>query len=222
MIWAQAGPLLDWGWVVDHLEEIRVQTWEHVYLTVLAVGIGFVISMGLSALALAFRPAYGPITAVAGLLYTIPSIALFVLLLPFFGFSVTTVEVALVGYTLLILVRNIVAGLDGVPAAIRESAEGMGYRRGRLFWEIELPLALPVIIAGIRIATVSTIGLVTVGALVTVGGVGEFILAGLRGLDTTPILVGAVLSVALAVVFDGALVLVERLLTPWARRRAGA
>ncbi|MDP8959800.1 MAG: ABC transporter permease [Actinomycetota bacterium] len=221
LVWAQAGrPFFRWSWVVDHLGEIRQQLVEHLYLTAIAVAVGFVLSMALSALAMRYRRTYGPITGMAGFLYTIPSIALFALLIPFVGLSVLNAEIALVSYTLLILVRNTVAGLDGVPEAIKESAEGMGYRRWRLFMEIELPLALPVIIAGLRIATVTIVGLVTVSALIGYGGLGSFILDGLRRLFMTPLLVGSVLSVALAVVLDVAFVLLERLLTPWSSRRA--
>ena len=137
-----------------------------------------------------------------GILYTIPSIALFALLVPVTGLTITTAEVGLVSYTLLILVRNIVAGIDGVPAAVREAAVAMGYRRWRMFAQIELPLALPVIIAGLRIATVTTVGLVTVTALIGQGGYGAFINDGLQRFFNTPLVVGAVLSVALAVALD--------------------
>lgn len=212
--------LIRWDWVIDHLNDIWEQTVQHLYLTAIAVGVGFVVSMLLAALIFRYRSTYAPITGVAGVLYTIPSIALFTLLIPFVGLSVLNAEIALVSYTLLILVRNIVAGIDGVPAAVRESARGMGYRRVRLFWEIELPLALPVIVAGLRIATVTTVGLVTVSALIGLGGLGSFILDGLRRIFMTPIVVGGVLSIVLAVLLDVLFVVIERVLSPWARRRA--
>jgi osmoprotectant transport system permease protein len=155
---------------------------------------------------------------VTGILYTIPSLALFALLVPYFGLSFLTAEIGLVSYTLLILIRNIVAGIDGVPAPVREAATGMGYTRWRLFWSIELPLALPVIVAGLRIATVTVVGLVTVTALIGQGGLGFFILDGLRRFFNTPLIVGAVLSVALAVALDLILLGAERALTPWRRR----
>ena len=212
-------PLIRWSWIWDHLEEIRTQTIEHFILTGIAVGVGFAIAMGLSIIALRFRRTYGPVTWVTGVLYTIPSLALFAFLVPYTGLSTLTAEIGLVSYTLLILVRNIVAGIDGVSPAVREAAVGMGYGRARLFLEIELPLALPVIVAGLRIATVTVIGLVTVTSIIGQGGLGLFILDGLRRDFYTPLIVGSVLSVALAVVIDITLAGVERLLSPWSRAR---
>lgn len=211
------GPLFEWDWVLDHLAEIGQRTSEHLVLTFLAVAIGFVISFPLAVFAFRHRRAYAPITWVTGLLYTIPSLALFVMLLPFFGLTTTTAEIGLVSYTLLILIRNIVAGLVAVPADTKEAALGMGYTRRQLLWKVELPLALPVIIAGIRIATVTTIGLVTVTALIGKGGYGQLILQGLEQFFSTPLIVGATLSVVLSLVADGLLLLAQRLLTPWTR-----
>jgi osmoprotectant transport system permease protein len=133
------------------------------------------------------------------------------------GLSTTTAEIGLVSYTLLILIRNIVSGLDGVPADVREAARGMGYSPRQILWRVDLPLAAPVIAAGVRIATVTTIGLVTVTALIGKGGLGYFILLGIRGLFPTAALLGSVLSVVLAVVVDGLLLATQRALTPWAR-----
>jgi osmoprotectant transport system permease protein len=144
-----------------------------------------------------------------------------VILVPIFHLTTTTAEIGLVSYTLLILIRNIVSGLEGVPADTKEAALGMGYTRRQLLWKIELPLALPVIIAGIRIATVTTIGLVTVTALIGKGGLGQFILQGLQQFFSTPTILGAVLSVLLALAADGLLLLAQRLLTPWARAARG-
>ena len=175
-------------------------------------------------MALRYRRAYAPITWATGILYTIPSLALFAFLVPITGISRLTAEIGLIGYTLLILIRNIVAGIDGVPADVKEAATGMGFTRRRMFLEIEVPLALPVIVAGIRIATVTVVGLVTITALIGQGGLGKFIDRGLdffyTSIGTTQIVVGTVLSVVLAMALDVALVLVERALTPWARRRA--
>lgn len=215
-------PLVRWDWVFGHLDDIWTAIREHLVLTGIALGAGFAIAMVLSLVALRYRRTYAPITWVTGVLYTIPSLALFALLVPITGLSVLTAEIGLVSYTLLILIRNIVAGIDGVPPAIKEAALGMGYTRRRLFLEIELPMALPVIIAGIRIASVTTIGLVTVTALIGQGGLGFFILQGLRRFFTTEIVVGAVMSVVLAVAIDLVLILAERALTPWARSRATA
>jgi osmoprotectant transport system permease protein len=209
-----------WAWIAGHRSRILHLLLQHVQLTVIAVAVGFLISFPLAVYAYRHRAAYLPITWVTGLLYTIPSLALFVLLLPFTGLSITTVEVGLVSYTLLILIRNTVVGLRGVPEDVKEAARGMGYTDSQLLWRVELPLALPAIVAGIRIATVSTIGLATVGALIGRGGLGKLILDGLAILYATEYLLGALLSVALALVADGLLLVGQRLLTPWARGRA--
>ena len=220
---AQEGrPFFRWDWVISHLDDIRDRLLEHLYLTSIAVGTGLAIALVLSVVVLRWRRAYGPIIGLTGTMYTIPSLALFALLVPITGLSVTTAEVALVSYTLLILVRNIVTGIDGVPKAVKEAATGMGYRPARRFLEIELPLALPVIVAGIRIASVTVVGLVTVTALIGQGGLGRFILDGIRSVSIpfpTPIIVGTALSVLRAGLLDLVLFLVQRALTPWARRR---
>lgn len=217
----ESQPFINWEWVGSHLDDIWAATWEHLQLTGIAIGVGLVISMGLAAIGLRWRRARTPIVLTTGVMYSIPSLALFALLTPITGLSLLTAEIGLVSYTLLILFRNITAGIDGVDPAIREAALGMGYTRRRMFWEIELPLALPEIIAGIRIAAVTTVGLVTITALITYGGLGKLIFRGLNRFFTTEIVVGTVLSVVLAVVIDLALVLAQRALTPWARRRAG-
>jgi osmoprotectant transport system permease protein len=157
------------------------------------------------------------VTWVSGVLYTVPSLALFALLIPWTGLSLLTAEIGLVGYTLLILVRGIVGGIQSVPADVREAAVAMGYTPTQLLWRVELPLASGVIIAALRVATVTTIGLTTVTALIGQGGLGYFILDGLLRFFSTPLIVGAVLSVALALAADGLLVLLHRLATPWAR-----
>lgn len=211
--------LFRWSWVVDNLDDIKTQGFEHLQLTFLAVAIGLLISFPLAVLAHRHRRFYAPVTVVAGILYTIPSLALFAILVPFTGLSFVTAEIGLVGYTLLILIRNIVAGLEGVPADVREAATGMGYTRSQLLWRVELPLALPVIIAGLRIATVTTIGLVTVTSLIGQGGFGYFILLGLSRFFSTATIVGAVLSVGLAIAADRLLIYVERRLSPWSKTR---
>jgi osmoprotectant transport system permease protein len=217
----ESEPLVDWSWVFDHTDDIWEATLEHLRLTLLAVAIGFLISLPLAMLALRFRRTYGPITWVTGVLYTIPSIALFGFLIPITGLSTTTAEIALVSYTLLILVTNIVAGVDGVPPSVREAADGMGFTPMRRFFSVDLRLATPALVAGLRIATVTTIGLVTVSALVGFGGYGSFIEEGrARGDFSTPIVLGAALSVLLAAAADLALVAVEWVLTPWTHRPA--
>lgn len=210
-----------WQWVLDHLEEIRVQGIEHLQLTFLAVAIGLAIAFPLGIYAHRHKWFYGPLAVTTGIIYTIPSLALLALLTPYTGLTFTTAEIALVGYTLLILIRNIVAGLAGVPPDVREAAIGMGYSKRQLLWRVELPLAVPVMAAGIRIATVTTIGLVTVTALIGQGGFGYFILLGLSRFFSTATVLGAVLSVALAITADRLLISLERRLSPWARS-AGA
>lgn len=213
-------PFFRWDWVFDHLDLIWEKVAEHLALTGIALGVGLGISIVLSLIALRFPWTYPPITWATGVLYTIPSLALFAFLVPITGITILTAEIGLVSYTLLILVRNIVAGIQGVDPAVKEAALGMGYGRRKLFLEIELPLALPVILAGVRIAAVTTIGLVTITALIGQGGLGYFILNGLTRFFNTEIVLGTALSVILAVVVDMLLVLGERLLTPWAAKRS--
>ena len=212
-----AQPWVDWAWVRSHRELVLELLREHVELTVLAVLVGLALSMPLALAARRWRRLYPPVLVGTGILYTIPSLALFALLVPWTGLSRTTALVALVSYTLLILVRNIVAGLDGVPPDVVEAATGMGYGGVRRLVAVELPLALPSIVAGVRIATVTTIGLVTVAALIGHGGLGQLILDGLNRDFRTPLAVGSALSVAVADVADLALLRVQRRLTPWAR-----
>ena len=214
-----AEELIRWSWIHDHLSLIRSRLLEHIQLTLIAVVLGFVISLPLAILAYRNRGLYPVFTWITGLMYTIPSLALFVLLLPFTGLSITTAEIALVSYTLLIYIRNIVVGLRSVPQDARDAARGMGYTERQLLWRVDVPLSLPAIMAGVRIATVSTIGLVTVAALIGHGGLGQFILEGLNTFFYTEIILGAVLSVALALVADALLVGLERVLTPWRRAR---
>ncbi|HSJ71019.1 MAG TPA: ABC transporter permease [Acidimicrobiia bacterium] len=215
-----SGPLIDWGWIGSHVDDMWQATVEHAVLTAIAVIVGFVLSMVLSLIAIRWRRTYTPITWATGILYTIPSLALFTFLVPIWGLSMTTAQVALVSYTLLILVRNIVAGIDGVPPDVLEASRGMGMTSRQAFMNVQLPLALPAIFAGVRIAVVTTIGLVTVTVLIGQGGYGVFILRGIRRAFLTEALVGTVLSVLMAVVVDAALVGLERRTTPWSRSKA--
>lgn len=214
-----------WEWVGDHTDDIWARTIEHLQLTGSSVAIGFVIAMAMAMVSLRWRRAYGPLAALSGGLYNIPSLALFGFLVPITGLGFRTAQIALVSYTLLILLRNIVAGIDAVPASVIEAADGMGYEPWRRFLAVDLRLAVPAIIGGLRVATVTVIGLVTVAALVGSGGYGVFIDDGLsraRGFST-PIVVGGALSIAMAVIFDVAFVLLQRAVTPWARAaRPGA
>jgi osmoprotectant transport system permease protein len=216
-----AEPFVDWDWVDRHTDDIRVALVDHLVLTATAVGIGFVVAMAMALVALRWRATYAPLAALCGILYSVPSVALFAVLLPVFGLGRTLALVALVTYTLLILLRNIVAGIDGVPADVKEAADGMGYEPWRRFLAVDLRLAIPTIVAGLRIATVTTVGLVVVTALVGEGGLGDLINDGLSRSFSTPIVVGTVLSVALAIVLDLVFVLLERVLAPWAARGAG-
>ncbi len=212
-------PLVRWDWIVDHLDDIWFAFREHLELTVIAVAIGFAISFPLAVLAHRRRVFYGPVTWFTGILYTIPSLALISFLIPYTGIGRTTALIALVSYTLLILFRNMVAGLDTVPSDAIEAAVGMGYSQRQVLWRVQLPLALPAIAAGVRIATVTTIGLVTITALIGQGGLGYFILLGLERLFSTATLLGAILSALLALSVDRLLITLERRLTPWSRPR---
>jgi osmoprotectant transport system permease protein len=215
----QGDPFFDWGWASRHLDDVATKVLAHLVLTGLAVGIGLLISLVLAVLIVRYRWLDAPITWTTGILYTIPSLALFALLVPFWGFSLRTAEVGLVSYTLLILIRNIVAGLRGVPADVREAAVGMGYSPAQVLLRVDLPLALPVIVAGVRIATVTTIGLVTVTAIIGRENLGQFILEGINQLFSTKIVLGAALSIALAVAADLLLLGVQWLAAPWLRSR---
>jgi osmoprotectant transport system permease protein len=208
--------LFDWEWAGSHIGLFGRQLGQHVYLTLLAVAIGLLIALPISIYVHRHRRLYGPVAAVAGVLYSIPSLALFALLLPFTGLGTDTAEIGLVSYTLLILIRNTVVGLDGVPQDVKETARGMGYDDRQLLWRVEIPLALPVIVAGVRLATVTTIGLVTVTAFIGKGGLGFLMLAGFRNLfPEVAVLVGLVLSVGLAVLAEALLLAGQRVLTPW-------
>ncbi len=215
---------MDWAWIVRELDEIGRRTLEHVLLTVVAVVIGFVISFGLALLIRQRRWLQAPVIGVSGVLYSIPSLALFAMLVPFTGIqNPVTAEIALVSYTILILLRNVLAGLDGVPAEVVEAARGMGYTSWQRLWRVELPVALPVIVAGIRIATVTVIGLVTVTALIGLGGLGYLIVdVGYRRFFLTATVVGSVGAIVLAIAADRGFVLLQGALTPWARRRTGS
>jgi osmoprotectant transport system permease protein len=195
---------------------------EHIELTLIAVGIGFVIALAAAIAAHRLRHVERPFAIVSAVIYTIPSLALFQLLVPFTGLTITTVEVALVGYTLLILFRNTLAGLRSAPPEVLEAARGMGLTSTQTLWRVELPLAVPAIIAGLRIAVVSTIALATVAAFVVSKGLGGPILGALRLDFSTEIIAAGALAVALAIVADVFLVLVQRLVTPWAATRRTA
>jgi osmoprotectant transport system permease protein len=235
---AQSGPVIpDFGqasdcvqenrlfcpdWVRDNWDDVlQPALFQHVKLTVIAVAVGFAIAFLAALVAHRMRWFERPVDLVSALLYTIPSLALFQLLVPITGLTVTTVEVALVSYTLLILFRNILTGLRSVPADVLEAARGMGMSRFQILRRVELPLALPAIMAGVRIATVSTIALATVAAFVIPEGLGRPIFLALRQFFNTELIVASALAVALALAADALLVLLQRALTPWTRVAAG-
>ena len=207
-----------WSWIPKHQHEIYAYLREHITLTALSVAYGFVIAVPLAVLAARRRAVAAVVVPVVNAVYTIPSVALLGLLLPITGTGREPAVIALTLYTLAILVRNMLEGLRGVPAEVLDAADGMGYTRRRRLLRVELPLALPAIVAGVRLATVSTIGLVTVTFIVDQGGLGRFIQDGYQRDFHTPLVVGIVLSVALAIVADLLLVRVERAVTPWRRR----
>jgi osmoprotectant transport system permease protein len=191
---------------------------EHALLTVEAVALATLVSMPLAVLAFWFRRLTGPILALTGVLYTIPSLALFALLAPFVGVGRATVLIGLVVFALMVIVRNTVAGLAQVPEPVRDAARGMGYGRLGQLWRIDLPLALPGILTGVRLATVSTVALVTVGVLVGHGGLGEFLTIGFRAGYKAEVMTATIIILLLGLALDLVLSTVGRLLTPWTRR----
>ncbi len=212
-----AQSIFDWSWVLDNLGDIWAQLAEHIVLTAVPVGLGFLIAFPMALASIRWPRLYSPLLGVAGILFSIPTLALFVVMIPFTGLSKATAIIPLTLYTLLILLRNTVEGLKGVPDHVREAAEAMGYTRTRQLFRIELPLAVPVIIAGLRIATVNTIAYVAITALIGQGGLGNLFMDGFLRQFPTPLIVGLVLSVILAVAADLGLLGVQRVLTPWRR-----
>lgn len=214
------GPLFDWSWVRSHLtSEIIPALVGHVYLSFVSVAIALVISLPTGVLVARYRKAYAPVTLVTGVLYTIPSLALFAILVvvPGVGVGPKAVIIALVAYSLLVLIRNVVAGIDSVPPETIDAARGMGLTEGQILLKVELPLALPVIIAGIRIATVTVIGIATIGAYIAGGGLGALIFDGIDRSFPTMVITGAILATALAVATDLLLLGIEHYFRPWAR-----
>lgn len=214
---AEAQPWILWDWLFSHVSRFTDALQQHVELTFIAVALALVISLPLGIAAHRWRRVRNPAFVVFGIFYTIPSIALFALLIPYTGLTATTAEVGLVGYAVLIILRNVVVGLDSVPPDVIDAANGMGYRPLARLVRVELPLALPAVFAGVRIATVTTIGLVTITAVIGLGGLGQLILEGLVDDFRTPLVVATVLSVALALVADLLLAGAQKLSLPWAR-----
>ena len=210
-------PWINWAWLVSHVAVFSDALLQHITLTLIAIGVGLVISLPMGIVAHRWRSLRNPVLTLFGIFYTIPSIALFAILIPYTGLSTLTAEIGLVGYAVLILTRNVVVGLEAVPRDVLDAADGMGYRPLARLVRVELPLALPAIFAGIRIATVTTIGLVTITAVIGLGGLGQLILQGLVENFHTPLLVATLLSIALALVADLALAGTQRFALPWSR-----
>lgn len=209
---------MTWSWIASNGSQIWQLTWENAKLGVLSALYGLVISVPLGIIAARWRWFYPPTLTTINVLYAIPSLALFIALIPAYGLTDTTVIIALTVFSLCVIVPNVVAGLRGVPASVRQAATAMGYGPLRRLVMVELPLAVPVIIAGLRVATVSSISLATVGQLIGVSSLGYFLIDGLQRSFPTEIYVGLVLVIALAVACDLVLVGVRRALTPWAVR----
>ncbi|MFE0047912.1 ABC transporter permease [Streptomyces albireticuli] len=221
---AERSCLVDNDWICGEYLSSRGQelvdaTLQHIGITLASVAIGLLVAFPLALLARARRSVRGPVLGLTTVFYAIPSLAMFSLLVPVLGLSVSVVVTGLVLYSLTILVRNILAGLAAVPEEAREAARGMGYGPVRLLFGVELPLALPALMAGLRIATVSTVSLTTIGAIIGYGGLGNLVLSGLRSYFKAQVLTASVLCVLLAVVADLVLLLLQRLLTPWTRTR---
>jgi osmoprotectant transport system permease protein len=216
--------VLDFEWVFGHLGQIGERIVQHLQLTILPLILGIVISLALAVWAVRQPRLYPPITVITGLLYTIPSLAAFAVLRPITGLTLVTAIIPLTTYTLLILFRSFASGFTSVPAEILEAAEGMGYTRRQRLFRVELPLAIPLMIAGIRLASVTTIGLATVVAVLgdAFGGLGQLITEGIQSFFPTKYLLGALLSVVLAIGADMLFVRFERLVTPWAHARVEA
>jgi osmoprotectant transport system permease protein len=211
--------MIDWAWIADHLDELADRTLQHFVFAAIAVSMGFALSLGLAIVALRRARLRFALVTASSIVYTIPSLAMFAALVPITGLSIVTAEVPLVLYTLLIFMRNILAGFDSVAPDVIEAADAMGYSGRERLVRVELPLALPLVIAGVRLASVSTVGLVTVSGILgdRFGGLGFFIFEGYLHSFPTEILLGAVPSIVLAVAIDLVLVAVQRRLTPWAR-----
>ena len=202
-------------WIVDNLDRYVTPFFQHVLLTVVAVAIGFAIAFALALIAYRRRWLIGPVTQVTGVLYTIPSLAAFFLLLPITGRGFVTAIIALVAYSLLIIFRNVLTGLDNVPEETKDAGRGMGLTSRQLLWRVELPLALPEILAGLRIATTSTVGLATLAFFAGAGGLGGRIFDDIT--FKSNVVVAGLLAVGLAAVLDGLILLFQRLITPWTR-----
>jgi len=213
-------PWINWDWLSTHIPTVLAALEQHLTLTGTSLLGGLVIALPLGIAVHRYRTFRLPVLTAFGAFYTIPSIALFALLIPYTGLGAITAAIPLIGYNVLILVRNVLVGLESVPAEVLDAADGMGYRPLPRLIRVELPLALPSIFAGLRIATVSTIGIVTITVVIGLGGLGQLIYKGLIESFHTPLVVATVLCIALAIVADAVLAVAQRLATPWSRGAA--
>ena len=216
---------IDWEWLGDNfVEDVLPAFFQHIFLCAVSVAIALAISLPLGVYVARHRWLYPPTATITGILFAIPSFSFFTLLIFVVGLSVgaTPAIIALVAYSLLVLIRNVVTGLDSVPPETIDAAKGMGLTGRQILFGVELPLALPVIVAGIRIATVTVIGVATIGAYIGAGGLGDLIFDGIERLFPTQIITGAVMATLLAIMADLLLVRIERALSPWSRRARGA
>lgn len=207
-------------YVRTRADELTAATVEHLRITIISVVVGALLALPLALIARRIHRLRTAILATSTAIYTIPSLALFSLLLPFTGLTERTVIIGLVLYSLTILIRAVLAGLDGVPEEVRDAGRGMGYSPNGLLWRVEMPLALPVLMGGLRIATVSTVALTTIGTIVGSGGLGNLIQTGLQSEFKAEVFTASVLCVVIALVLDGVLLVVQRLLMPWRRGEA--
>ncbi len=205
------------GWIIDNFDRYTHPLLQHVYLVLVSVTLGFLIAFALALLARRERWLIGPIVGLTGVLYTLPSLAVFFLLLPITGRGTNTALIALTAYTLQIIFRNIILGLQNVPDEARDAGRGVGLTERQLLWKVELPLAIPDIVAGLRIATTSTVGLATLAVFAGAGGLGEQIVSGSNITFKTGVVAAGGLAVLLAFTLDVVLLLVQRVLTPWRR-----
>ena len=221
---ADGEPLIRWGWIGDHSDELTTLTLHHLKLALLPIVFGLIIAIPLGIMCVRYRWLYPPTLGVANVLYGVPSLALFMLFIPYFGIGEGakedfTIILPLTLFSLSVLVPNVVDGLRSVPDPVRQAATAMGFGTFRRLVQVELPIAVPVVIAGVRVAAVASISLVSVGVLIGNGGLGQLFIDGYSRDFTTPIIVSCVLIIVLALVSDGVLVTAQRLLTPWARTR---
>jgi osmoprotectant transport system permease protein len=213
---AQPNHLFCWEWAKDNIDRFGTPTIQHLQIVIPSILIGFVAAFALALLAHRIRWLQPPLLAATGILYTIPSIAFFFLLLPLTGLGRDTAIIVLAAYTLQIIFRNTILGLNNVPASVKDAARGMGFTSRQILWKVELPLAIPEIVAGLRVAVVSTIAIATLAVLISAGGLGTEMYGSNLNFPTAIIIAGAIV-ILMAFAFDSILLLIQRLTTPWRR-----